>query len=254
MVLPGAYALAVLGFGASFLARDDLVLQTAVGEPFEGAPGQFVSRAAPRPLSGAAAGAPYVVEEVSPAIDASGRIRSLSARVRVGGDVREVTRFRPLRLGWSAFLWPTAFGYAPYYELVDESGKVLDSAFVKLDLLPPGKTDYVRLEAAPYRAFVRIPAGAALEGGDAGLRSLPMSVAVYRGKLPVADAVVRPGGAIAFEGAVLRFPAIRYSVRLRLLRDPGVPLVLGALALAVAGGASRILRARRAAAAASVAS
>ena len=237
----GGQALIALAFVASLLSRDRLELRVAEGEEFTGAPEQFAGRDPPRRMSPGPFPIAFTVEQVEARLGQDGGVDRARATIDVKGGGRErVGGAWPLWRGWGRFLLAEDAGLALRWELARKSGTVIDTAIVKLDLLPPGKIDGLRLAGAPHRVYVELLA-APLRGPPA---VPPLRASVYRGKLLVAQGDVAPGGEIEFEGLVLRFPEARGWVALGMVRDVGIPLAmlgaaLAALGLAVGRFASR---------------
>ncbi|HSN16191.1 MAG TPA: hypothetical protein VLT61_16280, partial [Anaeromyxobacteraceae bacterium] len=100
-----------------------------------------------------------------------------------------------------------------------------ESAFAKLDVLPPGKTDVLTFERAPHRVFLR------LAPGDGSVDAWVAEA--YRAKLPVATRRLGPGEQLEFDG--LRFGIVGETptATLAFVHDAGIPL---AVAAALAAG------------------
>ncbi len=235
LLLAAAWLLAAAGLLASLAARDRFTLWAADGETFEGAPGQYLTRAAPRTASPGPRPLAFEVERVEPRLAPDGTMRTVSVGILLDGRRRLTSPWRPVWLGGTRLLWASGYAYAPRYELVGPGGSVLEGAFVKLALLPRGTSDHLRLERLPHRVYFQLAGGVPLRGGAAGLRDVAFQVEVFRGKLPVAEGVVAPSGELRFEGLTLRIPEVRYVAKFTLLDDPGVFVLGAALAAALAG-------------------
>jgi hypothetical protein len=232
-----AWLLLAVGLLASLGARDRFTLWAAVGEEFQGAPGQYLTRARPRPWSPGPRRVGFTVLEVEPALDQAGRLDALSVGLALAGRTERLGRWRPVWLGGGRFLLTTGYGYAPHLEVTDPQGQVVERTIAKLALLPPGHSDHVRSDGFAHRLHFRLPEGVSRRGGQAGLADLELQVDVFRGKLQVAAGRLRPGGALEFEGLTLRMPEVRYWAEFTLVDDPGLPVIaLAALALLVGAG------------------
>lgn len=244
-VLGVAWILVGVGFAASLAARDRFTLWAAEGEMFEGAPGQYLTRDPPRSMSPGPKPLRFEVVRVDPRLDGDAA-GSPQVTIDLGGRRVTTTRWRPVWVGGARFLRASGHSIAPRYEVLDGEGRVLDSAFVKLAILPPGEIDHVRSEAFPHRLYVRLPEGALSEDRDGALRDLTLHVDVVRGKLPVASGLLRRADELRFEGLVLRVPEARYVAELEIVDDPGAIVLLVAAALGVVGaGGLALLRPRR---------
>jgi hypothetical protein len=238
LLLRGAYLLAALAFTASWLARDVATLRVAAGEEATGAPEQLVAREPPRRFSPGPFAARFVVEAISGRPAPDGRTGHVEVTVRRPDGSRGVaTPTRPLWFGWGRFLVPERTGLAVECELRVEGGATLESAIAKLDLLPPGRRESIRLATIPHRILVRVRPGVEPDAADPPA----LEVAVHRGKLAVASGLVAPGRGLPFEGLVLQIPRVHRWVEFRMIRDPGLGIAALAALLAVVGLALRIV-------------
>ena len=239
-----AYLLAGLAFVASLYSRDVLTLRVAEGETADATAqaGQFVDRDPPRRFSPGPFPVSFEEERVRGVLREDGSVDGLSVEVRgAGARSRTSSRLGPLWEGWGRWLVPSRAGFALRYSIAVEGGGVLDSAFVKLDLLPEGTFQEVRSEVVPHRLVLAIPPGAGRPGDRPAL-----SAVVLREGLVVGEGPLDGGGAIRFDGLVLAVPEVRRWVEFRMIRDPGLPLLGIGLLLAVAGALARYIEQRRA--------
>jgi hypothetical protein len=228
----GAFFLIAAGFLASVLTGQEAKVWVAAGERFEGRPDQFISHSPPRMLGSGVPRLDFAVERIEPEYWRDELLFTrLSAELALDGRRRTTRINRPLWLGWGTFLRLSGFGYTPRYELVDGSGRLLDSAFVKLNVFPPGVRDYFTIPEHPHRIHVEVLPDFVVEEGRAATATLDLVnpavvVKVTRGHLNVGEAVLGSGEGFVFEGLTLSFPEIRYWGELSIVDDPGVPLVL----------------------------
>ncbi|MEK6607603.1 MAG: cytochrome c biogenesis protein ResB [Myxococcota bacterium] len=153
-----------------------------------------------------------------------------------GGRSAWMTLAQPLRLG-GARVSIHGFNVTPSFELVRADGVLLESGDLNLRLFPPGAEDSFRLPPLPHRFWVRLRDA---DGGYAMTRPR-LHVAVTMGKQLVAHGWRAPGEPIAFDGFRLTLPAVRRGGEIMVHRDLGYPLAWLALALLLAGAATRIL-------------
>jgi hypothetical protein len=233
----GSFFLVALGFLLTLAMRQEASIWVAVGESFEGRPDQYLSQSSPR-LLGSGLNAPaFSVESIRPEFWRKELLFThLEANLLLAdGTVAQTRINRPLWMGWGMFLRLSGFGYTPRYQLQDEFGHVLDSAFVKLNVFPPGIEDYFSLPDLPHRIYVQIFPDFAVEDGEPITRSLNLTepavaTRVHRGHLDLGNAVLGPNDGYSFEGLRLSFPEIRYWGEFSIVRDPGAPfLFLGYL-------------------------
>lgn len=248
----GALFVLALGFLLSLATRQEVTLWAATGETFTGEEGQVLSMTPPRWVSLPQGLPTFRVDRVEPEL---WRDQLLFTRLEAdltlladggGGGRPATTRInRPLWLGWGTFLRLSGFGYAPRYELTDRAGATLDSAFVKMNVFPPGQRDHFRIPDLPHRFYLEVLPDFAVEEGEPITRSLELVrpavwLRVVRGPLELGEALVRRGDAFGFEGLRLRFPEIRYWGQFSLVRDPGAPVIFLGYLLGLAGLALKL--------------
>jgi hypothetical protein len=230
LVACGYLALA-LGFVASLASRERLQFRCAVGEEFTSSREQVVSRDPPRTMSPGPFPVQFMLESGAGGISRGGGAAPDWIQAQEpGGRRRRASAWSPLWYGWGRFLRPVGSGHVLRYEISAEQGPVLEGAFAKLDLDPPGKTDSIRIETVPHRVYVRAQPAAPGRSGPPSFE-----IAIYRGKLRVAAATVPIGGELAFEGHVLSLPEWRPWVQLEMVRDAGIPIALIGAVIAAGG-------------------
>ncbi len=231
-----AWALALV---ASMLFRSGFEIRVAEGEEFTGEREQFVRNDLPRRFSSGPFSARFTVEDVRIPARGSDREAAPAIIVRTADGTRvNASRHRPIWLGAGRFLLPVRAGWALRYEILEESGKLLESAIAKLDL-HGGGVDSIRFASVPYRVFLAL---APEQPPDA--RGPALSATVYRWKLAVADGSIAPGMPLPFDGLRLRFPESRHWATFRMVSDPGIPLALAAALLGAFGLGVRALARR----------
>jgi hypothetical protein len=238
----GAFFLLAVGFLLTLLARQESRVWVAVGERFESRSDQLLSMSPPRILAAGVPSLSFDVDRITPEF---WRDQMLFTRLDAelefpGGSVKTTRINRPLWVGPATFLRLSGFGYTPRYELVDREGAVLDSAFVKLNVFPPGKRDYFTLPDYPHRLYVEVLPDFELDEGVPVTRSLNLVnpgvvLRVLRGRLDLGGAVLAGGEGFDFEGLTLRFPEIRYWGEFSVVRDPGAPVLFAAYLVGLVG-------------------
>jgi hypothetical protein len=235
--------LVALAFVASLLSHDRFALRLAVGEEFVGGPGQVVDRDPPRPMSPGPFPLSFSLAGAEVTFDAAGVARGPRATLAFAEGATTTAPWRPVRLGFGRFLLPESAGIAVRFEIAGASGAPVDSAFVRLNVLPVGKVDALQPDGIPHRIYVALT-----DAPQPPPAVPPLRVAVYRGRLVVAEGLVAPGGELEFDGMKLRFPETRTWVGFGMVRDPGPGIaVIGALVAAAGFVAGAIERRRRAA-------
>jgi hypothetical protein len=238
----GAFFLLALGFLFTLLARQETIVRVAVGERYEGRGDQVSSVSAPRVLAAGIPALDFTVERIHPEFwNDQLLFTELEAEIEHGNGKRSRTRInRPLWVGPGTFLRLSGFGYAPRYEIVDRRGVVLDGAFIKMNVFPPGQRDYFVLPEHPHRVYLEVLPDAVVEQGQAHTRSLNLinpavQLQVQRGRLDLGEGLLQQGEGFEFEGLTLRFPEIRYWGEFAIVRDPGAPLLFLGYLIGLAG-------------------
>lgn len=226
----GSFVIVLLGVLASAASRQESKLRVAAGESFSGAAEQFLAR------GGGAMPEPFTVVSVTPEFWRDQLLfTKLEAVLDFEGEMHTTRINRPLWIEPFSFLRLSGFGLAPRYEIVDSQGRVVETAFAKLNVFPPGQRDFLMPERYPYRVYLEIypDAEVTAEGVVNRTNALvaPVLVAnVYRGHLAVASAPLRAGESLELEGVSIRFPEIGMWGELTYVRDAGVPVIfLGCL-------------------------
>lgn len=230
LLFHASFFVVMLGLLLSIGSRSESKLWVAAGETFAGADEQFLSRGA-----GFAPPA-FTAVSITPEFWRDQLLfTKLEAVLDFEGEQRLTRINRPLWFAPASFLRLSGFGLAPRYEIVDTQGRVLESAFTKLNVFPPGQRDFLLPEQYPYRVYLEIyPDAEWTQDGVVNrtnqLREPLLVANVYRGHLAIASAPLRLREPLELEGVSIRFPEIRVWGELTYVRDLGVPvLFLGAL-------------------------
>ena len=138
------------------------------------------------------------------------------------------------------------YGYFPTYELKDRTGKTVDQAQVKLNLISPAREDSFQVRGYPHKIFVKFYPDHAQVGGKIVNKSMnPVNPAyflrIFRGRIPVYTGFVKPGEWAQYDGLSLSFPSYVKSGEFRIVRNPGHPLIWIAFIMMGAGLAWKLL-------------
>lgn len=231
----GSFFLVFTGVLLSLGSREETRVWVAAGERFTGEPAQYIARA------GTLSPPAFTALSITPEFWRDQLLfTKLEAELDFGGR-RKTTRInRPLWVAPASFLRLSGFGFAPRYEIVDRQGRVLESAFAKLNVFPSGQRDFLIPERFPYRVYLEVypdadltPAG--IVNRTQNLAKPLLLASVYRGHLAIASAPLRLGESLELEGVAVRFPEVAIWGELTLVRDLGVPVILGGFAVALIG-------------------
>ncbi len=235
LLFHSSFFVVLCGVLLSLGSRQESKLWVAAGETFTGADDQFLARGGPAIPDG------FTALSITPEFWRDQLLfTKLEAVLDFDGQRRTTRINRPLWFAPASFLRLSGFGLAPRYEIVDAQGRVLESAFAKLNVFPPGQRDFLLPEKVPYRVYLEIYPDA--EVTDAGVVNRtnqlvrPVIVAnVYRGHLAVASGALRPGEALELEGVSIRFPEIRVWGELTFVRDLGIPVIFAGCLVGLTG-------------------
>jgi hypothetical protein len=238
----GAFGFLALGFLLTLASRQEARVWVAVGEEFTGQPEQHLSQSPPPMISLGPPSVGFRVDRITPEFWRDELLfTTLAADLVLPNRGRATTRInRPLWWDWCTFLRLAGFGYAPRYQIEDRSGSVLDSAFVKLNVFPPGQRDYFQIPDYPHRFYLGVMPDFIDVAGKPGTKSLNLVnpsvlLHVWRGRVDLRSATLVSGERFEFEGLKISFPEIRYWGEFSIVRDPGAPVVFLAYLLGLFG-------------------
>jgi hypothetical protein len=226
----------------SLLARDAFDVRLSQGERYAATSEQLVGGAPPRRWARGPFHEEFTIGEVTARGEGGDGPPAVIVR-RPDGSARRASGAWPAWFGPGRTLAPTASGWSIRWELLDGRGALVEGAFAKLELLPTGRVDVLRVPATGHRVYLALAA----EQPPPQSTGRALRARVYRGRLLLADRLLLPGEPVSFEGLTLRFPEAARWAQFRMVADRGVPLALAAALLSLAGALLlRLPRARRA--------
>ena len=165
-------------------------------------------------------------------------IRYISRGQKAFADTT-ISQILPLYKDWT-MVRVTGSGYSVGYALNDQTEREVDRTYVALKLSPPGEEDYFSPKDFGYYFHIRYYPDYYDAGGHPATRSLeqknPMlSIRVVRNKDILYNGLVSTSNTLDIEGVKFRVKDVRPCVEITLIRDPGLPVFLGGLLLAMAG-------------------
>jgi len=184
--------------------------------------------------------------EVSPFFAGDGKpLRHLQAKVMFrdlknpGGLELRLDSFIPKAIG-GFFYWVGDAGYAPHYRLFDANGNFIDDAYAVLNISPPGREDSFRLFLIPHTFYLRYYPDAAMVPDKKGIpegRKGPLyRVRVARNLDLIVNTYVAQDDMIQVDALQLSFGDMKKWAEIRIVRDPGLYLLLPGLFMMVVGG------------------
>jgi cytochrome c biogenesis protein ResB len=222
----------VVSIYTRFVGQVDL----AEGESFQGEPSRY---SAP-PLMPRFGGYPDVriaIRKVRPMIEAV-TATGLQVELEDGPQsTRTININQPYRRGTVSFVIK-GLGLAPLVILRDSSGRELDGAFVKLNVMK-GREDRFRMGATEFT--VRFFPDHEIVGGEDTTRSeefrnpVLLIMAQEGGSRTVHRIPCQPGARLQIGGMTYEFAKFSYWVRFTVVSEKGVPLVYAGFLMACLG-------------------
>jgi hypothetical protein len=148
----------------------------------------------------------------------------------------EIGAFPPTKIV-DTYLHVLNFGLAPGISF-SEDGEEKARDYVPLKILGPNSTDTFSLQPLPYKFLISLEPEKTLQKGtlkaqEFNIRSPLYRIRVLEGEKVIAEAVSKDS--IAFNNMKLGFFEPGFWVQLEVVKDRGVPLVIGGIFLALAG-------------------
>ena len=165
-------------------------------------------------------------------------IRYISRGQKAFADTT-ISQIMPLYKDWT-MVRVTGAGYSVAYALNDQTEQEVDRTYVALKLSPPGEEDYFSPKDFGYYFHIRYYPDYHDVGGQPATRSLeqknPMlGVRVVRNKDILYNGLVSMNNTLDIEGVRFRVKDVRPCVEITFIRDPGAPVLLAGLFLALTG-------------------
>lgn len=178
----------------------------------------------------------------------------LRADVSYGEEKGTVLLSSPVTIG-GADITLQGIGLTPLYLLKDKVGRVIDSAYVNLNIFIPGSKDSFVIPGYPYRIEVSFYPDHEIKNEKIFNRSMNPERPAYfisvskldnlKEKPKVFSGSLRPEDDFYFDGLRLSFPEFIYWGSFRVVKDPGFIFIWISLAMMIAGLIWRLLFYRR---------
>ncbi|BCS52106.1 cytochrome c biogenesis protein ResB [Geobacter sp. SVR] len=209
-------------------------LELAEGEEFHGDIDRYVQRPVPKmPKLGTPPQVAFAIKSIVPT--ASG-FTETGLKVQIAdakGETHKLDINKPYNVDSSSFVLKY-LGVAPLFVLKDASGKELQGAYLKLDVLKGKKgTFYMggyEFQTLFYPDYV-------VSNGEHTTKSSEFKNPTFRiaagkdGKL-IAEGVVSVGGELQFDGQRLELRELPFWVRFFVTKDQGIPIIYTGLFIA----------------------
>lgn len=187
------------------------------------------------------------IQQVDPVVSSDGRnLKRIFALTKfssqsqpVGRQFRLDSRFPKYIDGW--FYQVGESGGSVLFRLLGESGNILDEAYAVLKIFPSGAEDAIRVMQIPHTIYLRYYHEASAVPDKNGVPSDKkgplFKVRVARNLDLLVNTFVSPDEFVQIDGFLISFRDIRNWVDIRIVRDPGIYLIVPALlGLIVSGG------------------
>ena len=232
-----------ISFYTTFIGYVDL----AQGETFMGELERYNSSPSPSlPKIGGIPKVAFTVTSITPQV-----VRNTPTGISVklldaGGKVQDVGINTPYKTDNTFFVFKH-LGMAPLFVLKDASGRDIDGAFFKLDVLQ-GRQD--RFGLAGYEFTTHFYPDYVLEKGIPATRSQEFnnptfSIVVERDGKKIGEGVIPKNGALEFAGHRLVMQEMPFWVRFYVIKERGVSILYSGLAIACLAVIWRLLFYRR---------
>jgi hypothetical protein len=232
-----------ISFYTTFIGYVDL----AQGETFMGELERYNSSPSPAlPKIGGIPKVAFTVTSITPQV-----VRNTPTGISVklldaGGKVQDVGINTPYKTDNTFFVFKH-LGMAPLFVLKDASGRDIDGAFFKLDVLQ-GRQD--RFGLAGYEFTTHFYPDYVLEKGLPATRSQEFknptfSIIVERDGKKIGEGILPRNGALEFAGHRLEMQEMPFWVRFYVIKERGVSILYTGLAIACCAVIWRLLFYRR---------
>jgi len=209
-------------------------LDLAQGEQFQGELARY--NQSPRPSLPKVGGAPraaFTIESITPHVVRNTPTGISVKLVDAGGKVHEVGINTPYIVDNTSFVFKH-LGVAPLIVIKDPSGKEIEGAYLKLDVLQ-GRRD--RFALAGFHFFARFYPDYFVKDGLSATRSGEFnnpvfSIAVERGDKKLAEGPVSKNGSLEFGGYRLEIRDMPFWVRFYVIKERGLSILYTGMAIA----------------------
>jgi cytochrome c biogenesis protein ResB len=240
-----SFFLLLLGWLVVFYTKFNGLVDLSIGEPFLGQ----VARYNPSPMLPKLGGAPevkFIIDSIQPEM-AEGVHTGMTIALRdEAGTKQELGINRPYKTGHASVLF-NDLGIAPLFVLQDSSGKEVDGAFVKLDVLK-GKQDHFAFLGYTFLARYYPDHFVAANGDQTRseeFKNPAFHIEVSKNGSRLAERTLHPGDAIEFDGYRLTFREQTFWARLMVTAEYGREFIYAGFILALIALVWRLVYYRR---------
>ena len=233
----------LMSFYTEFIAN----LELAEGESFQGELARYSQTPAPTlPKLGSIPRVAFTVKSIEPQVTGFTETGLKVQLVDGRGGSHLLDINRPYKDDDTSFVLKS-LGMAPLFVLKDPSGKELEGAYVKLNVLKGGIDKF---SLAGYQFTAKFFPDYVRENGKGATRSQEFKNPVFvvlatRDGKRIAEGAVPRDGALEFGGYRLELRDLRYWVRFSVLKEHGISLVYCGFAIACLAICWRLLLFRR---------
>lgn len=241
-----SFFLLLVGWLISFYSRFSGFVDVAEHEPFLGELSRY--NASPKlPKAGGPPEVKFLLESVRPEVS-----QGVATGIKIvlkdeAGTQHEVDINQPYKVGYASVLF-NDLGISPLFVIQDASGREIDGAYVKLDVLK-GKRDRFAMQGYEVAAWY-YPDHVLVDGKDATrteeFKNPAFHLEVSREGKVVASGTVHPGEAVLLDnGLRLGFKEQNFWVRFLVTKEYGREFIYAGFLVALAALVWRLVYYRR---------
>ena|GEM_PF-4128854 len=178
--------------------------------------------------------------------EGSFRLKSVKAELRSDGNSKTVTSGFPVRIGG---IWHRITHFGMTLPVSLKGNGINNNLNIDLDILPPGKSDLIALQADDLFLSVSLNPEKTITKGlvkakKYNLEALNLHIIFQRGgaKEKIGEINVKEGAEASVSGLSVSAGRHSYYIRVRSVSDPALPFVYAATLLALAGTVMMISR------------
>jgi hypothetical protein len=238
-----SFFLILLGGLTSFYTQFIGYLDLTEGETFQGEVERYVQRPAPTlPKIGTPPKVNFTIKSIVPVVSGFTETGLKVNLVDAGGQSHSLDINRPYNDDSTSFVLKN-LGPSPLIILKDPSGKEIDGAYVKLDVLKNRKDKFTM---GGFEFHVQFYPDYILENGKAATRSLEFnnpvfSISVGRDGKKIEEGTIARNGVMKFAGYSLEMPETPFWVRFSVIKEHGIAIVYAGFAMASIAAIWRLL-------------
>jgi hypothetical protein len=229
-----SFFLILLGGLTSYYTQFIGNLVLTEGETFQGEVERYVQMPAPTlPKIGTPPKAAFTIKSIVPVVSGFTETGLKVQLVDAGGQAHNLDINRPYNTDSTSFVLKN-LGPSPLFILKDPSGKEIEGAYVKLDVLKDRKDKFT---LGGFEFHVQFYPDYILENGKAATRSSEFNnpvffISVGRDGKKIGEGTIARNGVMEFAGNSLEMPEMPFWIRFSVIKEHGIALIYTGFAMA----------------------